>query len=210
MNTLKRSVSEGLTVRIRKLLATMWRMRTYYLLLLPFLAFIFMFKYLPMYGITLAFKDFKVLKGISGSPWAGFVHFEQLFSSFSFFEVLRNTIVISVEKLIFCFPAPIILALFINNIRRPGLKKAFQTCSYLPHFISWIIAASIIKDVFSLTGPINAVRMLFGGNAEYYMASTESFRPILIISAIWKNSGWNSIIYLAAIASIDPALYEAA
>jgi len=185
-------------------------MRVYYLLLLPFLAFIIVFKYLPMYGITLAFKDFKILKGISGSPWAGLKYFTQLFESLSFAEVLRNTLIISFEKLLFSFPAPILLALFINEVKMPLAKKAFQTCSYLPHFISWIIAAALIEDLLSLNGPVNAVNVMLGGQPVYYMASTTAFRPILVISAIWKNAGWNSIIYLAAISGIDQGLYEAA
>lgn len=195
---------------LSRLLRDAWKMRVYYVLLLPFLAFIIAFKYLPMYGISLAFKDFKILKGIGGSPWVGFKYFKQLFESFSFFEVLRNTLIISFEKLIFCFPAPILLALFINEVKMPFAKKAFQTCSYLPHFISWIIAATLIEDLFSLNGPVNAVNVLLGGKPVYYMASTSAFRPILIVSAIWKNAGWNSIIYLAAISGIDPGLYEAA
>jgi len=124
--------------------------RSYYLMLLPFIALIIIFHYFPMYGITLAFKDFKVRKGILGSPWAGFKYFEQLFGALSFWEVMRNTIIISLQKLIIGFPMPIILALFINEIRNERLKKTFQTFSYLPHFISWVIAASFVSDIVSL------------------------------------------------------------
>lgn len=210
VSTMQTAIKVSFAHRIKDLGRRIWKMRIYYLLLIPFLTFIFVFKYKPMYGVTLAFKDFKIIRGISGSPWAGFKYFEQLFRSFSFFEVLRNTLIISLGKLLFSFPAPIILALFINELRAPRLKKVFQTCSYLPHFISWIIAASIIKDVFALGGPINAVRQLFGAEPVYYMASTTAFRPILYLTAVWKNCGWNSIIYLAAISGIDPCLYEAA
>lgn len=185
------------------------KMRTYYLLLLPFLAFIVIFKYIPMYGITLAFKDFRVLDGIMGSPWAGFKYFRQLFEAASFYEVLRNTIVISLKKLLFSFPAPIILALFINEIRNERVKKTFQTVSYLPHFISWIIAASFISDILSLRGPINTLIEQLGGDPVYFMAETKWFQPILVLSAIWKNSGWSSIVYIAAITGIDQDLYEA-
>lgn len=180
------------------------------MLLLPFLAFIIIFKYAPMYGITLAFKDFKIRYGIIGSPWAGFKYFEQLFNSFSFYEVLRNTIVISIEKLIFCFPAPIILAIFINEIRNDRIKKVFQTFSYLPHFISWIIAASFVSDIFALNGPINTVITALGGDKIYFMADTRYFRSVLITSNIWKTVGWSSIVYIAAITGINQGLYEAA
>ena len=163
-----------------------------------------------MYGITLAFKDFKIRYGIIGSPWAGFKYFEQLFNSFSFYEVLRNTIVISIEKLIFCFPAPIILAIFINEIRNDRIKKVFQTFSYLPHFISWIIAASFVSDIFALNGPINTVITALGGDKIYFMADTRYFRSVLITSNIWKTVGWSSIVYIAAITGINQGLYEAA
>lgn len=192
------------------LLRQIWKMRAYYMLLLPFLAFIIIFKYAPMYGITLAFKDFKIRYGIIGSPWAGFKYFEQLFNSFSFYEVLRNTIVISIEKLIFCFPAPIILAIFINEIRNDRIKKVFQTFSYLPHFISWIIAASFVSDIFALNGPINTVITALGGDKIYFMADTRYFRSVLITSNIWKTVGWSSIVYIAAITGINQGLYEAA
>lgn len=192
------------------LLRQIWKMRAYYMLLLPFLAFIVIFKYAPMYGITLAFKDFKIRYGIIGSPWAGFKYFEQLFNSFSFYEVLRNTIVISIEKLIFCFPAPIILAIFINEIRNDRIKKVFQTFSYLPHFISWIIAASFVSDIFALNGPINTVITALGGDKIYFMADTRYFRSVLITSNIWKTVGWSSIVYIAAITGINQGLYEAA
>ncbi len=187
-----------------------WKMRVYYLLFLPFLAFIIIFKYIPMYGATLAFKDFRVLEGILGSPWVGFKYFNQLFSAASFREVLRNTLIISLEKLLFGFPVPIILALFINEIRNEHVKKTFQTFSYLPHFISWVIAASLVTDVLSLNGPVNTVIQALGGESVYFMADTRYFRPVLILSSIWKGCGWSSIIYIAAITGIDPELYEAA
>lgn len=192
------------------LLQRMYKMRTYYLLLLPFLAFIIIFKYVPMYGITLAFKDFKIRYGIMGSPWAGMKYFQQLFESYSFFEVLRNTIIISLEKLIFCFPIPIALAIFINEIRNERVKKTFQTFSYLPHFISWIIAASFVEDIFALQGPINTVITALGGKAVYFMADVRYFRLVVILTSIWKNCGWSSIVYIAAITGIDQEQYEAA
>lgn len=194
----------------KSLLTRMYEMRAYYLMLLPFMAFIIIFKYVPMYGITLAFKEFRVRSGIMGSPWVGFKYFEQLFSALSFREVMANTLIISLLKLFLCFPVPIILALFINEIRNERAKKIFQTVSYLPHFISWVIAASFITDVLSLTGPVNTIIEALGGTPIYFMADTEYFRGVLIVSNIWKNCGWGSIVYIAAITGVDQDLYEAA
>lgn len=191
-------------------LKRIYKMRMYYLLLLPFLAFIIIFKYIPMYGVTLAFKDFRILDGIMGSPWAGFKYFQQLFQSYSFWEVLRNTLIISLGKLLLCFPAPVFLALFINEIQRERVKKTFQTFTYLPHFISWVIAASFLSDVLAMNGPVNAIIEALGGSPIYFLADTKCFRWVVIISEIWKNCGWSSIVYIAAITGIDQQLYEAA
>lgn len=193
-----------------KLLRRIYENRSYYLLLLPFLAFIFVFKYMPMYGVTLAFKDYRIRDGIWGSPWAGFKYFEQLFSSLSFREVLFNTISISLQKLIFCFPAGIVLALFIDQIRNKRVRKTFQAVSYLPHFISWVIAASLLTDILSLGGPINELIQKLGGKPIYFMADVKWFPVVLILSAMWKTMGWNSIVYVAAIAGINQDLFEAA
>ena len=193
---------------------TLWQRlvkhRSYYLMLLPFMALIIVFHYFPMYGVTLAFKDFKVRRGILGSPWAGFKYFEQLFTALSFWEVLRNTIVISLLKLAFGFPAPIILALFINEIRNDRVKKTFQTFTYLPHFISWVIAASFVEDIIGLHGPINAIITKLGNSPIYFQADPNYFRGLLIVSNIWKGVGWGSIVYIAAITGIDQQMYEAA
>ena len=150
------------------------------------------------------------MKGIMGSPYVGFKYFERIFGSPSFLEVLRNTVIISSMKVIFVFPMPIILALFINEIRNERMKKYFQTVSYLPHFISWVIAASLISQVVSLNGPINTIIQFFGGDPIYFRASKEHFRGLIIITDIWKGVGWGSIVYMAAITGIDQQLYEAA
>lgn len=205
----KKDIADRKT-RGRRTLKGIYKMRVYYLLLLPFMGFIVVFKYIPMYGVTLAFKDFRILEGIMGSPWAGLKYFRQLFESYSFWEVLRNTIIISLGKLVLCFPAPILLALFINEIQNERVRKTFQTFTYLPHFISWVIAASFLTDVLALGGPINAVIQAFGGSPVYFLADTRYFRWVVIVSAIWKNCGWNSIVYIAAITGIDQQLYEAA
>jgi len=194
----------------RPLPRLMYKMRARYLLILPFLAFLGTFKYAPMYGLVLAFKDYKVRKGILGSPWAGFEHFEMLFSTFSFKEVLGNTIILSLMKVFLYFPVPIILALFINEIRNERLKKTFQTFSYLPHFISWVIAASFLTDVLALNGPINLIIEALGGEKIYFMADKAWFRWVILFSKIWKDCGWGAIVYMAAIAGIDQDMYEAA
>lgn len=182
----------------------------YYLFILPFLIFLLIFNYAPMYGLTLAFKDFRVLDGIWGSPWAGLKYFQQLFSGFSFKEVLGNTIIISLMNLFFGWPVPIILAIFICEIRNERIRKSFQTISYLPHFISWVIAASLIEEMLSLNGPINAIIRQMGGDAVYFMADPKYFRWILVLTGIWKGCGWSSIIYVSSIMGIDQELYEAA
>lgn len=202
--------SKKIPTASKGLLQRIYEMRAYYYLIIPFCAFLFIFKYVPMYGITLAFKDFRIKDGIFGSPWAGFKYFEQLFTSFSFEEVLGNTIIISLMKLVFCFPFPIILAIFVNEIRNEKVKRTFQTISYLPHFISWVIASSLIRDVLSFSGPINMILQLLGYEPIYFLANTDYFRSVLVISSIWKGCGWSSIVYIAAITGIDQELYEAA
>lgn len=184
----------------------------YFMLLLP-LSFIILFKYVPMYGIIIAFKDFHGggLEGIINSPWVGFDNFMQLFESRKFFEVLKNTLVISGLKLLFGFPMPIVFALLLNELRVPGFKKFVQTSSYLPHFISWVIAGGIVINFLSPnTGLVNTVIKLFGGDPVYFMISKDYFRPILVISAIWKETGWAAILYIASLSKVDSSLYEAA
>lgn len=207
---MKNKIGKKRAVSGKRLLTRIYRARMYYLIMLPFLVFIFVFKYIPMYGITLAFKDYRIRSGIMGSPWVGFKYFEQLFRSLTFQEVLGNTIIISLLKLFFCFPVPIILALFVNEIRNRHVQKVFQTVSYLPHFISWVIAASFINDVLSLKGPVNSILQALGGEPVYFLANAQCFPVILVLSAIWKGCGWSSIIYIAAITGINQDLYEAA
>lgn len=187
-----------------------WRFRWAYLLVLPFFGFLVVFRYFPMYGILLAFKNFKPLEGIMGSPWAGTKYFEQLFKSYSFWQVMRNTLIITGSKLLISFPMPIILAIFVNEIRNKKMKKVFQTISYLPHFLSWVVVAPILYNVFALNGPINWIITKLGGEATFFWVMPQYFRKLVIVTDIWKGVGWSSIIYLAAITAIDPGLYEAA
>ncbi|WP_248930081.1 ABC transporter permease [Paenibacillus hamazuiensis] len=181
------------------------------LLLLPSFVWFFIFKYVPMYGVIVAFKDYKPMLGIMESDWAGFKYFERLFTNSQFFTLLKNTLIISTYKLIFVFPAPILLALLLNEVRHERFKKAIQTVTYLPHFISWVVIGGLIQTVLSPTnGVVNYVLGLMGVEPIKFMMIPELFRGIVIAADIWKEAGWGSIVYLAAISGIDQDMYEAA
>ena len=179
-------------------------------MLVPVLLFYLLFHYAPMLGAVIAFKDFSPALGIFESPWAGFRHFETFFSSIYFERTLRNTLLISFFEIIFGFPAPIILALLLNEVKGSIFKRTVQTVSYLPHFISIVVVCGLIRDFFSLSGVVNSVLENFGIEATNFLNEPGMFRPIFVGSNIWQSFGWNSIIYLAALTSIDPQLYEAA
>ena len=183
-----------------------------FMMLIPALAYIFIFHYIPMYGITIAFKNFNFSKGILGSEWIGLANFERLFgSSSSFLRVLRNTLVISGMKLIFVFSACIVLALLINEVKAKAFKRIVQNISYLPHFLSWVIIGSILIEMLSLSkGVVNQIIQLFGGSPIYFLTEKSWFLIILVSSDMWQSIGWGSIIYLAAISGVSPALYESA
>lgn len=188
-----------------------YKHRWSYVLVLPALIILLLFHYFPMYGIQLAFKDFAVRKGIMGSPWVGMKHFEVLLNSQVFLRALGNTLIISIYKLLFGFPSAIIFALMLNEMRSDKFKRVAQTVSYMPHFISWIVLGGIVKDLLSpSTGIINYFVTTLGGNAKHFIIEPDYFRGILVITGIWKEVGWQSIIYLAAIAGISTELYEAA
>ncbi|RAV14823.1 ABC transporter permease [Paenibacillus contaminans] len=188
-----------------------WKNRHYYILLLPALLFFILFHYVPMAGIILAFKDFSYAKGIFGSEWVGLEHFNRLFGSNSFYEVLANTLIISFYRLAFVFVAPIIFAMLLNELRNVKFKRTVQTISYLPHFISWVVLGGIVMELLSPTrGIVNYFIQLFGFEPIYFLSSSEHFRSVLIVSDIWQSVGWGSIIYLAAIAGINPDQYESA
>ena len=187
------------------------RMKLLYLFfLVPFVAF-FVFHYMPMYGLLIAFKQYRVIDGILGSPWNNFHHFEMLFSNTYFGRILRNTIIISVYRIVFGFPAPILLALLINELRNATFKRITQSISYLPHFFSWVVLASIMIEILSpQRGIVGYLYTLFGAEPPNMLTSTTYFRPILVISDIFKEVGWSTVVYLAAISTIDPGLYESA
>lgn len=188
-----------------------WKYRHLYILSIPGLIYLLVFRYSPMYGLQLAFKDYNIMKGITGSDWVGWKHFIELFSDNVFPQVVRNTILINLYKLIIGFPAPIILALLLNEVKNTFFKKSVQTISYIPHFISWVVISGIFIDILSPNyGVVNKIIELFGGDPVFFLSSTKWFRSILVGTDIYKTVGWSSIIYLAAIISIDPQLYEAA
>jgi len=182
-----------------------------YFLLIPGFLYLFIFKYIPMFGIVIAFQDLSLVKGILGSDWVGFKHFEYLFKSESFYTVLKNSLLISIYQIIFGFPAPILLSLMLNEIRHMLFKRISQTVLYLPHFISWVILSGIIINLLSpSTGGINRIIENLGGEPIHFLIKPEYFRTILVSAEIWKDLGWGTIIYLAALTSIDPTLYESA
>jgi len=181
-----------------------------YLMLLPGLVLIIIFHYLPMYGSIIAFKDYNLMEGIIGSPWVGLKHFDALFQAREFHRVFRNTLLISIYRLIFQFPIPIILALLINEVSNMFFKRTVQTITYLPHFLSWAVVGALVIDLLSpSSGLINLALKEFGISPVTLM-DKRYFRAIVVASQTWKETGWSAIIYLAAISSIDPQLYEAA
>lgn len=183
-----------------------------FLMLVPALIWYAVFHYGPLYGILLAFKDFSPMKGIWASPWVGWDHFKFLFfQSPDFMRIFRNTVIISLYHLVFGFPAPVILALLLNEIRFGLFKKIAQSISYIPHFFSWVVLAGIVTVMLSPSeGPVNYILQLFGLEPIYFLADSNYFRSTLVITGIWKEIGWGTIIYLAALAGVDPSLYEAA
>lgn len=181
-----------------------------YLMILPALLHYLIFCYAPMYGIIIAFKDYWFSKGIMGSPWVGFDNFRILLALDKFWQVFWNTVLINVLKLIFVFPAPVILALMLNEIRNRIYKRIIQTMIYLPHFISWVVISGIIISFLSIDGLVNNLLALFDAGRINFLIHSSYFRPLLIISEIWKETGWGTIIYFAALCNIPQEIYEAA
>lgn len=182
-----------------------------YVLLAPTIIWFVIFLYKPMYGLQIAFKDYSVFRGIEGSPWVGLEHFYTLFENEQFIRAIRNTLYISAYTLLFGFPVPIFLALMFNEIINQKFKKATQTIVYLPHFISTVIIAGIIITAFSpSTGIVNLMLNALGFDSVYFLTQPEWFRPIFVGSGIWQEAGFNSIVFLAAIAGVNPSLYESA
>jgi putative aldouronate transport system permease protein len=181
-----------------------------YLFLLPAVVYILIFHYIPIYGIQIAFKDFEATQGILGSPWVGWIHFRRFFESYQCFDLIRNTLVLSVYSLIAGFPMPIILALILNYSTMNRLKKFTQTVTYAPHFISTVVMVGMILVVFSPTGMVNQFIKLAGGSSKEFIGNPAVFRHLYVWSSVWKNTGWSCIIYIATLAGVNPELHEAA
>ena len=181
-----------------------------YVLLLPALTYILIFNYLPMYGVQLAFKRFNIRDGIAGSPWVGFRHFIRFFNSVQFGRLIRNTVSLSFFQLIAGFPLPIILALMLNQARNKHFKRIVQTTIYAPHFISVVVLAGMLYVLLSpVNGIVNHIIGLFGHEPIFFLGEARWFKPVYVLSGVWQSTGWGTIIYLAALSSIDPSLYEA-
>lgn len=182
-----------------------------YMLLIPGLIFLIIFRYAPMYGLVIAFKDFNIYDGIAASPWVGFDNFHKLITSPAFYEVFKNTLLISIYKIAFLFPFPILIAILLNEIKNMMFKRSIQTVIYLPHFLSWVIVSGIFINVLTINGGIvNNIIQYFGGKPIRFFMDNNYFRSVLVATAGWKEIGWSTIVYLAAITGIDPQLYEAA
>ena len=187
------------------------RLRSFYGLTLSALVLLIIFKYLPMWGVSISFVDYSYFKGLFGSPWNDFEHFRRLFNDVFFLRIFRNTVVFALLRMAIAFPAPIILALLLNELRATGYKRVVQSISYLPHFMSWVVLSGIIREVISPTrGAVGYIFTLLGWEPINWLTFTPTFRYFIVGVDIWQSVGWGTIIYLAALSSIDPGLYESA
>jgi putative aldouronate transport system permease protein len=205
------STSPTMPLPAKRMGHPIWKYWDLYLMLLPALLFLIIFKYTPMYGVIIAFKDYNIIQGIMKSDWVGLKHFRELFMFDEFPKVVRNTLIISLMKLVVGFPAPIVLALLLNELRIAMFKRIVQTITYIPHFISWVVIGGIAVDVLSPnSGIVNKIIQAFGYDPIFFMSSEKLFRWILVFSDIWKEAGWGAIIYLAALIGINDELFQAA
>ena len=196
---------------VKGLTKYLWKHKYMYLMLVPAIVYYVIFCYVPMYGASIAFKDFNPMQGIMKSPWVGFDVFEQLFGMSKFYSVFWNTIRISLIRLIFGFPFPIIVALMLNELRWNRVKRVIQTAIYIPNCISWVVLGGIMTSLLSMdSGIVNGIIKMLGFQPIGFLTDERYFVPTMVVSMIWKTFGWNTIIYLAAMTGIDPQLYEAA
>lgn len=203
----KKKTKKSFSYRLKKDLSEHWQL---YLMALPVIIYFLVFNYAPMAGIIMAFQKFSMRKGIFGSPFIGFENFERFFTSPNFWRLLKNTLLISFYGLIFSFPLPIVFALCLNEVRNTKFKKIVQTISYLPYFISVVVVVSILYDFGKSSGLITNIAEFFGWNGGAVISSLSWFRTLYIGSNLWQHLGYNSIIFISALAAIDPTLYEAA
>ncbi len=205
------SKNERTSKKENTLLKNIKKNKMIYLMITPGILYLFIYKYIPMYGLIISFQDYKPYLGISGSEWAGFKHFERLFTSPDFWMILKNTLVLFALQIVIYFPIPIIIALMLNEIRRNYYKRTIQTLIYLPHFMSWVVIVSISYVLLTMDGGIiNGILQSLGFKPINFLLDSAWFRPMYIIQIIWREAGWGTIIFLAAIAAVDPQLYEAA
>lgn len=184
--------------------------RYLYLMALPIIAYFVIFCYWPMYGVLISFQNYSPFKGISGSEWVGFKHFKDFFESYYFWRLIRNTFLINFYDLLVSFPAPIILALLLNEVRCSQFKRTVQTVTYMPYFISLVVVVGLLRDMTQSDGILTDLIVAFGGERVNLLGYPQYFRGLFVGSNVWQSLGFNSILYLSAISSIDPALYEAA
>lgn len=182
----------------------------YYVMVLPGVLFFLIFKYIPMLGSMIAFQDYSVFKGIFDSEWVGLKHFKALIAYPDFKRIFTNTLILGLCKTVLIFPIPVLLSLMLNEVKNLRVKKAIQTAVYIPYFLSWVIVGGLVFDIFGVGGLFNNIRNFFGLDTLLAMQKESWFRPIYVMSSIWKEAGWGTVVYLAAISGIDPALYESA
>jgi putative aldouronate transport system permease protein len=200
----------AMPTRMQVLCKDLLKNKYIYLMMLPGVLYYIVFHYIPMYGATIAFKNFTPVAGVWGSEWIGFKHFQDFFNSYYFFRIIKNTLLINFFSLLFGFPAPIILAMLLNEVRKHWFKRTVQTLTYIPHFVSVMVISGLIVDFTSKNGLINDIIAWFGGTRANLLMNEELFRTIFISSGIWQEIGWGSIIYLAALSGIDQEQYDAA
>jgi len=196
---------------LKNMFRSIWRQRWLYFLMAPTLIYFLIFKYGPLWNAQIAFKDFKPLLGVIGSPWVGFKHFETFINSFYFADLIRNTIIFSLAKLVLGLPLAVVCAIALHETWLLRFRTFVQTMIYLPHFLSWVIMFGVLLVILSPgNGLLNEIIKRFGGDPIPFLTSPDSFRWVVILSDIWKETGWSTILYLAALLSISPDLYEAA
>ena len=198
-------------IRRRLTLERAWRMRHFYVLLVPAVVLLIVFKYVPMYGVGIAFVDYNIVRGVLGSTWNNFKWFDWVFTDPFFWRVLRNTVILSLLRLALGFPAPILFALLLNEVRNTSFKRSVQSISYLPHFLSWVVLGGIIRELLSTQrGVVPYLMAAVGLEPINFLTNIPTFRALLVVTGIWQGIGWGSVIYLAALSGIDPELYESA
>lgn len=197
--------------KLSKLARDIWRARTVYLIILPVIVYMILFKYWPMYWLRISFYDYKIFQGFDGSKFVGFENFIKLFKAKDFWQMIRNVLMLNLWSLLFCFPAPIILAIMLNELRSTKIKKIVQTVTFLPHFISMVAFVALVTAFISpSTGTLGAIMKALGMEPIYFLGDEKYFRGICVLSGIWQETGFAAVVYLSALTAIDTNLYEAA